>query len=175
MTSLYFAGELAVNSLMSGPAGGVRGIADVVAKIKQHKNLITLDIGGTSTDVAIIVDGSPSVRRETVIETLTVRVPSVDVRSVGAGGGSIARYDDITSTLRVGSESAGATPGPACYRSGGKDPTVSGATLVLGYLPSKLLGGSFGLDVAAAQAAVDSLATQMACRAKKPLKALSVS
>ncbi|PGH12219.1 hypothetical protein AJ79_04399 [Helicocarpus griseus UAMH5409] len=161
MTSLDLAGQLPVNCLMSGPAGGVRGIADVVAKNTPHKNLITLDIGGTSTDVAIIVDGSPSVRRETVIETLTVRAPSVDVRTVGAGGGSIARYADITSTLRVGPESAGASPGPACYGSGGTDPTVSDANLVLGYLPSKLLGGSFKLDVAAAEAAIDSLATQM--------------
>ncbi|KAK2733748.1 hypothetical protein FQN55_003155 [Onygenales sp. PD_40] len=161
MTSLNLAGELPVNCLMSGPAGGVRGIADVVAKNTPYKNLITLDIGGTSTDVAIIVDGSPSVRRETVIETLTVRAPSVDVRSVGAGGGSIARYADITSTLRVGPESSGAAPGPACYGLGGKEPTVSDANLILGYLPSKLLGGSFALDVAAAEAAVDNLATQM--------------
>ncbi|KAG5291467.1 5-oxoprolinase [Histoplasma ohiense] len=161
MTSLELAGDVPVNCLMSGPAGGVRGIADVVAKNTPFKNLITLDIGGTSTDVAIIVDGSPSVRRETVIDNLTVRAPSVDVRSVGAGGGSIARYVDITSTLRVGPESAGATPGPACYGAGGKDPTVSDANLILGYLPSKLLGGSFELDVAAAEAAIDGLAAQM--------------
>lgn len=161
MTSVALAGELPVNCLISGPAGGVSGIAGAVAKNTPHKNLITLDIGGTSTDVAIIVDGSPSVRRETVIDTLTVRAPSVDVRSVGAGGGSIARYADITSTLRVGPESAGATPGPACYGAGGAEPTVSDANLILGYLPSKLLGGRFELDVAAAQTAVDNLAIQM--------------
>lgn len=96
MTSLNLAGELPVNILMSGPAGGVRGVADVVAKNTPYNSLITLDMGGTSTDVAVIVNGSPSVRRETVVDTLTVRAPSVDVRTVGAGGGSIARYIDIS-------------------------------------------------------------------------------
>lgn len=96
MTSLNLAGELPVNILMSGPAGGVRGVADVVAKNTPYNSLITLDMGGTSTDVAVIVNGSPSVRRETVVDTLTVRAPSVDVRTVGAGGGSITRYIDIS-------------------------------------------------------------------------------
>ncbi|KAL4978330.1 Hydantoinase/oxoprolinase N-terminal region-domain-containing protein [Aspergillus desertorum] len=112
LTSLGLAGELPVNILMSGPAGGVQG------------NLITFDMGGTSTDVAIIHQGKPQLRRETVVGSLTVRSPAVDIRTVGAGGGSIAKYMSITETMRVGPESAGATPGPACYNKGGREPTV---------------------------------------------------
>jgi 5-oxoprolinase (ATP-hydrolysing) len=118
-------------------------------------------VGGTSTDVALIVDGKAALRRETVVDKLTVRAPSVDVRTVGAGGGSIAQYVDLTASMRVGPESAGARPGPACYQKGGKQPTVTDANLVLGYLPESLLGGDFKLDVAAAVDAVKSVADQM--------------
>lgn len=145
----------------SGPAGGVRGVADVVAKKTRYRNLITLDMGGTSTDCALIANGEPTLRRETAVDSLTVRAPSVDVRSVGAGGGSIARYVELTSTLRVGPESSGAKPGPACYGKGGTDATVTDANVVLGYLPDKLLGGAFPLDIAAATAAVENVAGQM--------------
>lgn len=118
-------------------------------------------MGGTSTDVALIVEGKAALRRETVVDKLTVRAPSVDVRTVGAGGGSIAQYVDLTASMRVGPESAGASPGPACYQKGGKQPTVTDANLTLGYLPESLLGGDFKLDVAAAVAAVKSVADQM--------------
>ncbi|KAH8661657.1 putative hydantoin utilization protein A [Tricladium varicosporioides] len=161
LTTLDLAGELPVNILMSGPAGGVRGVADVVAKKTKYCNLITLDMGGTSTDCALISNGSPALRRETAVDSLTVRAPSVDVQTVGAGGGSIAQYIDLTSTLRVGPESSGATPGPACYGKGGKDATVTDANIVLGYLPDKLLGGAFPLDIAAAVTAVENVASQM--------------
>ncbi|KAI0177101.1 hydantoin utilization protein-like protein A [Pestalotiopsis sp. NC0098] len=161
LTSLDLAGELPVNLLMSGPAGGVQGVVDVISKQTPYKNLVTLDMGGTSTDVALIVDGKAALRRETVVDKLTVRAPSVDVRTVGAGGGSIAQYVDLTASMRVGPESAGASPGPACYQKGGKQPTVTDANLVLGYLPEALLGGDFQLDVAAAAAAVQSVADQM--------------
>ncbi|KAK9785618.1 putative Hydantoin utilization protein A [Seiridium cardinale] len=161
LTSLDLAGELPVNLLMSGPAGGVQGVVDVISKQTPYKNLVTLDMGGTSTDVALIVDGKASLRRETVVDKLTVRAPSVDVRTVGAGGGSIAQYVDLTASMRVGPESAGASPGPACYQKGGKQPTVTDANLVLGYLPEALLGGDFQLDVAAAVEAVKSVADQM--------------
>ncbi|KAI1874585.1 hypothetical protein JX265_004793 [Neoarthrinium moseri] len=161
LTSLELAGELPVNLLMSGPAGGVQGVVDVISKQTPYKNLITLDMGGTSTDVALIVDGKAALRRETVVDKLTVRAPSVDVRTVGAGGGSIAQYVDLTASMRVGPESAGASPGPACYQKGGKQPTVTDANLVLGYLPETLLGGDFQLDVSAAVAAVKSVADQM--------------
>jgi 5-oxoprolinase (ATP-hydrolysing) len=94
-------------------------------------------MGGTSTDCALISNAAASLRRETVVDKLTVRAPSVDIRTVGAGGGSIAKFIELTSTLRVGPESAGATPGPACYGKGGRLATVSDANLVLGYLPGK--------------------------------------
>lgn len=161
LTNLTLAGESPVSILMSGPAGGVQGVADAIAKSTPHKNLITLDMGGTSTDCALILDGSPKVRRETVIDELRVRAPAVDVKSVGAGGGSIATYMELSETLRVGPESAGATPGPACYSKGGKEPTVTDANLVLGYLPKDLLGGDFALDAEAAVTAVGNVAKQM--------------
>lgn len=161
LTSLTLAGELPVNILMSGPAGGARGVADVVARSTPYKNLITLDMGGTSTDCALVYNGQPQLRRETVVDNLSVRSPAVDVKTVGAGGGSITTYMELTETLRVGPESAGASPGPACYGKGGRQATVTDANLVLGYLPKTLLGGDFALDVNAAIAAVEDIAKQM--------------
>ncbi|KAK5114575.1 hypothetical protein LTR85_010152 [Meristemomyces frigidus] len=161
LTDLGLAGELPVNILMSGPAGGVRGITSIIANATEHKNLITLDMGGTSTDVALIPNGQPSLRRETVVGDITVRSPSVDVRTIGAGGGSLAFFSPLTNTLRVGPESSGASPGPACYGRGGTQATVTDANLVLGYLPETLLGGDFKLDITAARAAVGKLAEQM--------------
>ncbi|EOD44447.1 putative hydantoinase oxoprolinase protein [Neofusicoccum parvum UCRNP2] len=161
LTSVDLAGEQPVNILMSGPAGGVIGVGHVVSKNTPFKNLITLDMGGTSTDCALIPGTNAVLRRETVVGPLTVKAPSVDVRTVGAGGGSIANYNSLTAALRVGPESAGASPGPAAYGKGGTSATVTDANLVLGYLPSKLLGGKFSLDVQAAASAVESIATQM--------------
>lgn len=161
LTSLTLASELPVNILMSGPAGGVKGVADVVARSTPYKNLITLDMGGTSTDCALIYQGQPQLRRETVVGDLSVRSPAVDIKTVGAGGGSITTYMELTETLRVGPESAGASPGPACYGHGGSQATVTDANLVLGYLPQTLLGGDFALDVNAASCAVEKIATQM--------------
>lgn len=161
LTSVELAGELPVNILMSGPAGGVKAVSHVVARNTSYKNLLTLDMGGTSTDCALIPESVPSIRRETTVGGLTVKAPSVDVRSVGAGGGSIAFYNELTKSLRVGPESAGASPGPAAYGKGGEAPTVTDANLVLGYLPSRLLGGDLELDLAAAVRAVDKIATPM--------------
>ncbi|KAK1060148.1 hypothetical protein LTR74_012066 [Friedmanniomyces endolithicus] len=161
LTDLGLAGETPVNILMSGPAGGVRGITSIIANATEHKNLITLDMGGTSTDVALIANSQPSLRRETVVGDITVRSPSVDVRTIGAGGGSLAFFEPLTNTLRVGPESSGANPGPACYGRGGTQATVTDASLVLGYLPETLLGGDFKLDISAARAAVEKLAEQM--------------
>jgi 5-oxoprolinase (ATP-hydrolysing) len=161
LTILGLAGELPVNILMSGPAGGVRGVVDVVAKKTKYRNLIALDMGGTSTGCALISDGSSARRRETAVDALTVRAPSVDIKTVGAGGGSIAQYVELTSNLRLGPESSGANPSPTCYGKGGKDATVTDVNVVLGYLPDKLLGGAFPLDVAASQAAVEGVASQM--------------
>ncbi|OQE18380.1 hypothetical protein PENSTE_c018G08039 [Penicillium steckii] len=161
LTSLILASELPVNILMSGPAGGVKGVADVVARGTPYKNLITLDMGGTSTDCALIYNGQPQLRRETVVDNLSVRSPAVDIKTVGAGGGSITTYMELTETLRVGPESAGAVPGPACYEKGGKQATVTDANLVLGYLPKNLLGGDFALNMESALTAVSEIASQM--------------
>ena len=161
LTNLALAGDLPVNILMSGPAGGVKGITSIIANTTEHKNLITLDMGGTSTDVALVTNSQPSLRRETVVGDLTVRSPSVDVRTIGAGGGSLAFFQPLTSTLRVGPESSGANPGPACYGRGGTQATVTDANLVLGYLPETLLGGDFKLDIEASKKAVGELAKQM--------------
>jgi N-methylhydantoinase A len=149
-----------VNLLMSGPAGGVTG-AIFIAKNAGFENILTLDVGGTSTDVALIEHGQPRLQRTTEVAHLSVRASSLDVRTVGAGGGSIAHVPELTKALRVGPQSAGAMPGPACYGRGGTDATVSDANLVLGYLPEELLGGRMKLDKAAAFAAVQKIADAM--------------
>jgi N-methylhydantoinase A len=146
-----------VSLLMSGPAGGVAG-ALWVARNAGLRNILTLDVGGTSTDVALIENGEPRRIRTTAVGHLTVRASSLDVKSVGAGGGSIAKVPELTGALRVGPESAGAAPGPAAYGKGGSAPTVTDANVVLGYLPENLLGGAFSLDREAAKAAVQTIA-----------------
>ncbi len=146
-----------VNLLMSGPAGGVAG-AVWVAKNSGHANVLTLDMGGTSTDVALIEAFQPRLRRETSVGHLTVRASSLDVKTVGAGGGSIASVPELTRALRVGPQSAGAVPGPAAYGRGGELPTVTDANVVLGYLPENLLGGAFRLDRDAARRSVQTVA-----------------
>jgi N-methylhydantoinase A len=142
---------------MSGPAGGVAG-ALFVARNAGFPNVLTLDMGGTSTDVALIEGYEPRLRRETSVGHLTVRASSLDVKTVGAGGGSIASVPELTKALRVGPQSAGAVPGPAAYGRGGTLPTVTDANVVLGYLPENLLGGSFRLDREASRAAVQTIA-----------------
>ena len=130
-----------VNLLMSGPAGGVSG-AIWIAKQAGYENLLTFDMGGTSTDVSLVKDGVAEQSRETSVGDVTVRASSVDVRTVGAGGGSIAHVPELTGALRVGPQSAGAEPGPAAYNKGGTEPTVTDANVVLGYMPSGVeLGG----------------------------------
>jgi len=146
-----------VNLLMSGPAGGVAG-AVWVSKNSGHANVLTLDMGGTSTDVALIENHQARLRRETSVGHLTVRASSLDVKTVGAGGGSIAAVPELTRALRVGPQSAGAVPGPAAYGRGGELPTVTDANVVLGYLPENLLGGTFKLDRPAAEKAVQTVA-----------------
>ena len=146
-----------VNLLMSGPAGGVTG-ALWIAKSAGFDNILTLDVGGTSTDVALIEDSEPRLVRDTAVGHLKVRASSLDIKTVGAGGGSIAHVPELTGALRVGPESAGAVPGPACYSKGGDLPTVTDANVVLGYLPEELLGGAFKLDRKAAETAVQKVA-----------------
>jgi N-methylhydantoinase A len=146
---------------MSGPAGGVSG-AIWIATQAGFPNLLTLDMGGTSTDVALVQDGRAQLRRETTVGDVTVRASSVDIRTVGAGGGSIAHVPELTKALRVGPLSAGADPGPACYGKGGEEPTVTDANVVLGYLPSVArLGGDMALDRARAEMSVQKIATAL--------------
>ena len=147
-----------VNILMSGPAGGVAG-ALFFCEQAGYKNLLTFDMGGTSTDVALIQDAKTNIRRETIVGDVRVRAPSVDVRTIGAGGGSIAFVAELTKALRVGPESAGAVPGPAAYMKGGELPTVCDANVVLGYLPSDAqLGGAMAINRDAALSAVQKVA-----------------
>src|SRR5919107_812719 len=137
-----------VTMLLSGPAGGGTG-AVWVAEQCGHRDLITFDMGGTSTDVALVRDLDPRIGRETKVGDLSVRASSVDVRTVGAGGGSIAHVPELTRALRVGPQSAGADPGPAAYGKGGVEPTVTDANVVLGYLPRSLAGGEITPEAAA--------------------------
>ena len=118
-------------------------------------------MGGTSTDVALCQNGEPTIGRETSISHFRIKIPSVNVHTVGAGGGSIAHVPPLTGALRVGPQSAGAEPGPAAYGKGGDEPTVTDANVVVGHLPPRLLGGEMTLDVEAARAAVQTIADAM--------------
>ncbi|MHB1732167.1 hydantoinase/oxoprolinase family protein [Ferrimicrobium acidiphilum] len=157
LMGLEVASAAPVNMLMSGPAGGVSG-AVWIASQAGYSDLLTFDMGGTSTDVALVQQAIPKVGRETSVGDLTIRASSIDVRTVGAGGGSIAHVPALTKALRVGPQSAGADPGPAAYGRGGIEPTVTDANMVLGYLPSGLLDGEMGLDGEAARGALEPLA-----------------
>ena len=137
-------------ALVSGPAAGVVGAARV-ARLAGYENAISFDMGGTSTDVCLIVGGAAARTAERDVGGFPVRLPSVDLHTVGAGGGSIVRRD-AGGALHVGPESAGADPGPACYGRGGTSPTVTDANLLLGRLPPRLAGG-IALDAAAAASA----------------------
>lgn len=161
LASSRAASDSPVNLLMSGPAGGVTGALWFSGKA-GFDNVLTFDMGGTSTDVALVQNGRARVRRETRVGDVTVRAPSVDVRTVGAGGGSIAFVPELTRALRVGPESAGAEPGPAAYMKGGEAPTVCDANVVLGYLPSDVqLGGKMEISKEAAEKAVQQAADAM--------------
>ena len=153
------AGQQAVNMLLSGPAGGIAG-AKYMGDCAQHSRLLTFDMGGTSTDVALI-DGELQLITEGRIGHYPVAVPMVDMHTIGAGGGSIA-WIDVGGLLRVGPESAGANPGPACYGKGGVRATVTDANLILGRLQADaFLGGSMTLDIEAARQAIHGIASNM--------------
>ena len=138
MMSARFVAEDAAKTVMSGPASGVIAAA-YTGRRAGHKNLVTYDMGGTSTDVALILDAEPAVSNETEIEyAMPIHVPMVAVHTVGAGGGSIARVD-ASGLIQVGPESAGASPGPICYGRGGSEPTITDANLLLGRLDPKRL------------------------------------
>jgi N-methylhydantoinase A len=149
-----------IYGVLSGPSGGVAGALYVATKA-GYDDILTFDMGGTSTDVALCQNGQPTIGRETAIGHFRIKVPSVNVHTVGAGGGSIAHVPELTKALRVGPQSAGAEPGPAAYGKGGEEPTVTDANVVLGHLPPQLLGGEMMLDVEAARAAVQKVADAM--------------
>ena len=152
--SLEAARERPVNTVLSGPAGGVKG-ATYVAAVAGYPNVVSIDMGGTSTDVCLSTASEPRLSTDTWVSDYAVRVPIIDITTIGAGGGSLA-YVSSAGALRVGPQSAGAEPGPACYGRGGERPTVTDANLVLGRLPMELAGGEITLDVERARAAVQA-------------------
>lgn len=155
------AAQMPATLLLSGPAGGLIG-ARALAALAAKTRLMTFDMGGTSTDVALI-DGGIQLTDENRISRFPVAIPMVDMHTIGAGGGSLAWLDD-GQVLQVGPQSAGAMPGPACYGQGGTRPTVTDANLMLGHLPSGVaLGGSMNLDRGAAVDSIRQLAGQMNC------------
>lgn len=147
------AGDRAVATIMSGPTGGVIGSRHL-GSVMDKENLICTDVGGTSFDVGIVIDGEIQTRQTSTVQQYSLYQLSVDIDSIGSGGGSIAWIDE-GGALRVGPKSAGADPGPACYGHGGEHPTVTDADLLLGYLdPEYFLGGRRDLDVEAAREAM---------------------
>ena len=149
-----------VRTVLSGPAAGVAAALHL-ARAVDAPNLITYDMGGTSTDVALIAGAAFPLKRETLLEGLIIRLPQLDIHTVGAGGGSIAALD-AGGSLQVGPESAGAVPGPAAYGQGGTRPTITDANVVLGRLgPAQELGRSLRIDTAAARSAVARLAASL--------------
>lgn len=164
LCSTDFASLFPVNTLLSGPAGGVIGATRAAREIGIEK-ILTLDIGGTSTDVCLI-DGQPRARASAVIDGLAVEVPAIDIETVGAGGGSVA-WVDQGGALRVGPRSAGASPGPVCYARGGEEVTVTDAHLVLGRIAGeRFLGGAMDVDLDAALVALEELARRLGVSTK---------
>jgi N-methylhydantoinase A len=154
--SIEAAKKSPVNTLLSGPSGGAVAAA-YIGELAGFDKVLGFDMGGTSTDVCVTTGGTPNLVRETRVGYYPVKASSVDVRTVGAGGGSIAHVP-MTGALRVGPQSAGADPGPAAYKKGGEEPTVTDANVVLGHLPPRLLGGEMSLDVEAARNSVKKIA-----------------
>ena len=151
--------EQAVRSILSGPAGGAAGAAHVARQLGEER-IIALDMGGTSTDITLIEDGNPHITGEKFEAGWKIAVPTVDIHTLGAGGGSIARVDE-GGVLRVGPTSAGADPGPACYGRGGTQPTVTDAALILGLLDTeKFLGGAVQLDTDRATEAIRTMVAE---------------
>lgn len=150
----------AVDCLYSGPAGGVSGGA-YISKIMDVDNIITFDMGGTSADMAAVINGEMAWRDEGEIDGFLIQTKMVDIVTVGSGGGSIARKDE-GGALRVGPESAGAEPGPVCYGRGGEEPTVTDALLLMRYIdPDYFLGGDIDLKMEKTKSAVDRLAEEL--------------
>src|SRR6516162_7158265 len=154
------AARLPVRTVLSGPSTGVVG-AQVTARLAGAHDIITFDMGGTSTDVALMQGGEPTLAREAVVHGYPIKAPMLDIHTVGAGGGSIA-FVDSGELLKVGPKSAGADPGPACYDRGNDEPTVTDANVVLQTLnPAQLLGGRMPIRADLAQTAIDRIAARL--------------
>lgn len=154
-------GAAPLTTIHSGPAAGVVG-AQFIGGLLGYENIITADVGGTSFDTSVIVNGKLIYTREPTLEKFSVSYPSLDVKSIGAGGGSIAWVEPVTKTLNVGPKSAGARPGPACYGFGGTNPTVTDADLIMGYLnPDFFLGGAMKLYPDKAHKAIKKIADDL--------------
>jgi N-methylhydantoinase A len=161
LISVQKATEAPLLTLDSGPVAGVTGSLFLGA-LMGEPNIITTDMGGTSFDVGVIHGGQASTSHRSSVNQYEYFLPKVDIETIGAGGGSLARFDPLTGTLRVGPESAGALPGPVCYGRGGTIPTVTDADLCLGYFdPDGFAGGTMKLDLPAAQAAIADLAGKL--------------
>jgi N-methylhydantoinase A len=157
-------GAAPVRTVLSGPSTGVVG-AQVIARLAGAHDIITFDMGGTSTDVALMQGAEPTLAREAVVHGYPIKAPMLDIHTVGAGGGSIA-FVDSSGLLKVGPKSAGADPGPACYDRGNKEPTVTDANVVLGTLnPTHLLGGRMHVRQDLARAAINRLAARLGIEA----------
>jgi N-methylhydantoinase A len=148
-----------ITTVLSGPAAGALGAA-LIAKVAGFDRVLTSDGGGTSTDVSVVIDGVPTLTTEGSVGAFPSKIPMIDVVTVGAGGGSIA-WLSPEGTLKVGPQSAGADPGPLCYGKGGTEVTITDAHVVLGRIPPHLLGGEIPLDVDAARAGVEALASKL--------------
>jgi N-methylhydantoinase A len=159
------AGERPVTMLLSGPAAGLLGSIHM-ARLAGYKDILTIDVGGTSTDVAIIEDFRPRYTSASMVESYPVKTPMLDIVTVGSGGGSIV-WTDPYGQLKVGPQSAGADPGPICYRKGGRQPTVTDAAVMLGRLPTALIGGEIQLDSDGARRAFAELGTRFGMRAEE--------
>ena len=159
LMSVRRAGEMPIRTALSGPAAGVVGAVAAGARAGRG-DLITFDMGGTSTDVCLVRDGKAEMAFGRSVAGFPVRLPSIDIHTVGAGGGSVAHIGR-DGLMRVGPMSTGANPGPACYGKGGREPTVSDANIVLGRLPEALIGGGMCLDSRLAEAAIAPLADKL--------------
>lgn len=148
-----------ITTALSGPAAGALGSA-VISEVAGFPNIVTLDAGGTSTDLCLIEGGKPHVTNGGSVGSFPVRIPMIDVKTIGTGGGSIA-WISREGHLKVGPRSAGAEPGPMCYPNGGAEPTITDANLVLGRIPAALIGGGITLDVARARAGIAALAARL--------------
>ena len=159
-------------TLFSGPAAGVTGAIEIAASVGLH-DIITMDMGGTSTDVSLVTGGRPELTVDAAIARYPMRVPMIDIETVGAGGGSIA-WLDTGGMLQVGPRSAGADPGPACYGFGGTEPTTTDANVVRGLIrPGHFLGGALDLDVEAASRIIGELASGLEVETSKMAEDIS--